>query len=115
MNGLWISEALIYTTSQGRIKSWCGGRVELIYHINAAAGGAGAGRAGSSFLLGYVAEQNRLYLIDRDLGLSACTLHAAFIDYKVKTFPPFFFASSTAHGGRGGGGFFASRSANWGE
>ncbi|PHJ17469.1 coatomer subunit beta -2-like [Cystoisospora suis] len=80
VNALWISEALLYTTGQGRIKSWCGGKVEVIHHMHA---GGGGGRACNSFLLGYVAEQNRLYLIDRDLGLSACTLYAAFIDYKV--------------------------------
>ncbi|KEP67192.1 UNVERIFIED_CONTAM: COPI protein, putative [Hammondia hammondi] len=75
-SGLWVSECLVYTTAQGRVKCWCAGQVETLHHLNA------GGRA-SSFILGYLPEHNRLYLIDRDLGLSACSLHVAFIEYKV--------------------------------
>ncbi|PFH35779.1 putative COPI protein [Besnoitia besnoiti] len=74
LSGLWVSECLVYTTPQGRVKCWCGSQVETLHHN---AGGR------SAFLLGYVPEQNRLYFIDRDLGLSACGLHVSFIEYKV--------------------------------
>ena len=70
--GLWVGDCFIYNNSAWRLNYCVGGEVTTMFHLDR-----------PMFLLGYLASQSRVYLIDREFGVVAYTLLLALIEYKT--------------------------------
>ncbi|KAK9848483.1 hypothetical protein WJX84_008248 [Apatococcus fuscideae] len=70
--GLWVGDCFIYNNSAWRLNYCVGGEVTTMFHLDR-----------PMFLLGYLASQSRVYLIDREFGVVAYTLLLTLIEYKT--------------------------------
>ena len=65
-------DCFIYTTSAWRLNYCVGGEVTTLFHLDR-----------PMYLLGYLAAQNRLYLVDKEFGIVSYTLLLSVIEYKT--------------------------------
>lgn len=56
--GVWMGDCFIYNNSEWRLNYCVGGEVTTIFHLDR-----------PMYILGYMASQNRLYLIDREFSV----------------------------------------------
>ena len=70
--GLWVGDCFIYSNASWRL-SYCVGReVTVMFHLDR-----------PLHLLGYIAAQQRVYLIDREYSVVSYTLLLALIEFKT--------------------------------
>ena len=69
--GVWVGDCFIYTNDL-RLNYCVGGEVTTIFHLDR-----------PMYLLGYLAAQNRVYLIDKQFGVVSYTLLLSLIEYKT--------------------------------
>ncbi|CAD7940239.1 unnamed protein product [Amoebophrya sp. A120] len=70
-SGLWIGETFVYVNAGQRLQMVVSGRQENIAHLDK-----------SYFMLGYLAENSRVYLLDRDRNVISYSIPAALIAYQ---------------------------------
>ncbi|KAK9807397.1 hypothetical protein WJX73_000390 [Symbiochloris irregularis] len=70
--GLWVGDCFVYNNSAWRLNYCVGGEVTTMFHLDR-----------PMFLLGYLASQSRVYLIDKEFGVVSYTLLLALIEYKT--------------------------------
>mmetsp|Transcript_39675 Transcript_39675/g.101404 ORF Transcript_39675/g.101404 Transcript_39675/m.101404 type:complete len:961 (+) Transcript_39675:176-3058(+) len=70
--GLWVGDCFIYNNTAWRLNYCVGGEVTTMFHLDR-----------PMFLLGYMAAQNRLYLIDKDYSIITYTLLLSLIEFKT--------------------------------
>ncbi|KAG5379917.1 hypothetical protein IGI04_027759 [Brassica rapa subsp. trilocularis] len=70
--GLWVGDCFIYTNSSWRLNYCVGGEVTTMYHLDR-----------PMYLLGYLANQSRVYLIDKEFNIIGYTLLLTLIEYKT--------------------------------
>jgi len=70
--GVWVGDCFIYNNSDWRLNYCVGGEVTTIFHLDR-----------PMYLLGYLAAQNRVYLIDKEFGVVSYTLLLSLIEYKT--------------------------------
>ncbi|KAJ6415917.1 hypothetical protein OIU84_004663 [Salix udensis] len=70
--GLWVGDCFIYTNSSWRLNYCVGGEVTTMYHLDH-----------PMYLLGYLASQSRVYLIDKEFNVTGYTLLLSLIEYKT--------------------------------
>ena len=70
--GLWVGDCFIYNNSDWRLNYCVGGEVTTISHLDR-----------PMYLLGYLAAQNRVYLIDKEFSVVSFTLLLSLIEYKT--------------------------------
>lgn len=68
----WVGDCFIYTTPEGRLCYSIGGEVEVLHRLDR-----------QMFLLGYLATQNRAYLIDKERRIVSYTLLLSVVEYKT--------------------------------
>mmetsp|Transcript_5564 Transcript_5564/g.15523 ORF Transcript_5564/g.15523 Transcript_5564/m.15523 type:complete len:933 (-) Transcript_5564:265-3063(-) len=71
-SGLWVGDCFVYNNTQWRLNYCVGGEVTTMYHLDR-----------PMFLLGYMAAQNRLYLLDKDYSIITYTLLLSLIEFKT--------------------------------
>jgi coatomer subunit beta' len=69
---VWMGDCFIYNNSEWRLNYCVGGEVTTIFHLDR-----------PMYILGYMASQNRLYLIDRDFAIVSYTLLMSAIEFKT--------------------------------
>lgn len=69
---VWVGECFIYNNADWRLNYCVGGEVTTIFHLDR-----------PMYLLGYLAAQNRVYLIDKDFSVVSYTLLLSLIEYKT--------------------------------
>jgi coatomer subunit beta' len=69
---VWVGECFIYNNTDWRLNYCVGGEVTTIFHLDR-----------PMYLLGYLAAQNRVYLIDKDFSVVSYTLLLSLIEYKT--------------------------------
>ncbi|KAF6139975.1 hypothetical protein GIB67_027192 [Kingdonia uniflora] len=74
--GLWVGDCFIYNNSSWRLNYCVGGEVTTMFHLDR-----------PMYLLGYLAGQSRVYLIDKEFNVIGYTILLSLIEYKtlVKT------------------------------
>ncbi|KAF6173183.1 hypothetical protein GIB67_028481, partial [Kingdonia uniflora] len=74
--GLWVGDCFIYNNSSWRLNYCVGGEVSTMFHLDR-----------PMYLLGYLAGQSRVYLIDKEFNVIGYTILLSLIEYKtlVKT------------------------------
>ncbi|KAL5572692.1 hypothetical protein UlMin_022289 [Ulmus minor] len=70
--GLWVGDCFIYNNSSWRLNYCVGGEVTTMFHLDR-----------PMYLLGYLANQSRVYLIDKDFNVMGYTLLLTLIEYKT--------------------------------
>lgn len=67
--GLWVGDCFIYTNSVNRINYYVGGEIVTVSHLDR-----------TMYLLGYVANDNRLYLTDKELNIVSYNLQLSVLE-----------------------------------
>ncbi|CAI7868278.1 unnamed protein product, partial [Closterium sp. NIES-53] len=70
--GCWVGDCFIYNNSAWRLNYCVGGEVTTMYHLDR-----------PMYLLGYLAAQSRVYLIDKEFNVVSYTLLLSLIEYKT--------------------------------
>ncbi|XP_024973461.1 coatomer subunit beta'-2-like [Cynara cardunculus var. scolymus] len=70
--GLWVGDCFIYNNSSWRLNYCVGGEVTTMFHLDR-----------PMYLLGYLANQSRVYLIDKEFNVIGYTLLLTLIEYKT--------------------------------
>ncbi|CAD7700543.1 unnamed protein product, partial [Ostreobium quekettii] len=72
VTALWVGDCFLYNNSSWRLNYFVGGEVTTLYHLDR-----------PMYLLGFLASQSRVYLIDKDLSVVSYTLLMNLIEYKT--------------------------------
>ncbi|KAJ7540716.1 hypothetical protein O6H91_10G027900 [Diphasiastrum complanatum] len=70
--GVWVGDCFIYNNSSWRLNYCVGGEVTTMFHLDR-----------PMYLLGYLASQSRVYLIDKEFNVMSYTLLLSLIEYKT--------------------------------
>ncbi|XP_062229104.1 coatomer subunit beta'-2-like isoform X1 [Phragmites australis] len=70
--GLWVGDCFIYNNSSWRLNYCVGGEVTTMFHLDR-----------PMYLLGYLANQSRVYLIDKEFNVVGYSLLLSLIEYKT--------------------------------
>ncbi|KAG6733793.1 hypothetical protein I3842_01G241200 [Carya illinoinensis] len=70
--GIWVGDCFIYNNSSWRLNYCVGGEVTTMFHLDR-----------PMYLLGYLAGQSRVYLIDKEFNVIGYTLLVSLIEYKT--------------------------------
>ncbi|KAL6495891.1 hypothetical protein OROGR_030454 [Orobanche gracilis] len=70
--GLWVGDCFIYNNSSWRLNYCVGGEVTTMFHLDR-----------PMYLLGYLANQSRVYLVDKEFNVIGYTLLLSLIEYKT--------------------------------
>ncbi|GMH15955.1 hypothetical protein Nepgr_017796 [Nepenthes gracilis] len=70
--GIWVGDCFIYNNSSWRLNYCVGGEVTTMFHLDR-----------PMYLLGYLASQSRVYLIDKEFNVMGYTLLLSLIEYKT--------------------------------
>ncbi|CAD6336442.1 unnamed protein product [Miscanthus lutarioriparius] len=70
--GLWVGDCFIYNNSSWRLNYCVGGEVTTMFHLDR-----------PMYLLGYLANQSRVYLVDKEFNVVGYTLLLSLIEYKT--------------------------------
>eukprot|EP00920_Eleutheroschizon_duboscqi_P025546 GHVT01062852.1.p1 GENE.GHVT01062852.1~~GHVT01062852.1.p1 ORF type:complete len:966 (-),score=220.35 GHVT01062852.1:995-3892(-) len=70
--GMFVSDSFLYLTAGLRLQSVCAGQVETLAFLER-----------PMVIIGYVEEENRVFLIDRDLNVVSYQIHISLINYQV--------------------------------
>eukprot|EP00960_Hanusia_phi_P059777 764285-Hanusia_phi.AAC.1 len=70
--GKWLGDCFVYTNANDRLNYCVGGEVQTLHHLDR-----------RMYLLGYMAKENRLYLIDKEFNIVSFELLLAVLEYKT--------------------------------
>ncbi|GAA0140697.1 vesicle coat protein [Lithospermum erythrorhizon] len=70
--GIWVGDCFIYNNSSWRLNYCVGGEVTTMFHLDR-----------PMYLLGYLANQSKVYLIDKQFNIIGYTLLLSLIEYKT--------------------------------
>ncbi|XP_047310401.1 coatomer subunit beta'-1 isoform X2 [Impatiens glandulifera] len=70
--GIWVGDCFIYNNSSWKLNYCVGGEVTTMFHLDR-----------PMYLLGYLANQSRVYLIDKEFNVVGYTLLLSLIEYKT--------------------------------
>ncbi|KAL3366453.1 hypothetical protein AABB24_011235 [Solanum stoloniferum] len=70
--GIWVGDCFIYNNSSSRLNYCVGGEVTTMFHLDR-----------PMYLLGYLANQSRVFLIDKEFNVVGYTLLLSLIEYKT--------------------------------
>lgn len=71
--GCWVGECFIYTTSTSRLHYCVGGEVIVLHHLDT-----------TMYMLGYLAKENRIYLMDKDFNIYSFSLLQALLEFQTQ-------------------------------
>lgn len=77
-SGKWVGDCFIYVNNVGRLKYSVGGQIETLVHLDTTSGGATR-----HTVLGYLAKEDRVYLIDKSLNLLSYSVTLAVLQYQT--------------------------------
>lgn len=77
-SGKWVGDCFIYINSGGRLNYSVGGQIETLVHLETSAGGQT-----QHTVLGYLAKEDHVYLIDKSLNIVAYKVTLAVLQYQT--------------------------------
>lgn len=77
-SGKWVGDCFIYINSAGRLNYSVGGQIETLVHLETSAGGQA-----QHTILGYLAKEDRVYLVDKSLSIVAYKVMLAVLQYQT--------------------------------
>ncbi|KJE89459.1 coatomer subunit beta [Capsaspora owczarzaki ATCC 30864] len=70
--GVWVGDCFLYTSAKNRVNYFIGGELVTLAHLDS-----------PLYLLGYIAEHNRVYLCDKDLNVVSFYLSVSVLEYET--------------------------------
>ncbi|KAF3543663.1 hypothetical protein DY000_02010363 [Brassica cretica] len=70
--GIWVGDCFIYNNASWKLNYCVGGEVTTMYHLDR-----------PMYLLGYLANQSRVFLVDKEFNVIGYTLLLSLIEYKT--------------------------------
>eukprot|EP00971_Amphidinium_carterae_P266164 5279779-Amphidinium_carterae.1 len=70
-SGTWVGECFVYISNTQRLTCLVAGASETLAHLDRV-----------QYLLGYIPDQSKLYLIDKELNVCTYSLHLALVEYQ---------------------------------
>jgi len=77
-SGKWVGDCFIYVNSGGRLNYSVGGQIETLVHLETSAGGQT-----QHTVLGYLAKEDRVYLVDKSLSIISYKVMLAVLQYQT--------------------------------
>lgn len=77
-SGKWVGDCFIYVNNVGRLNYSVGGQIETLVHLDTTAGGNT-----QHTILGYLAKEDRVYLIDKALNMVSYKVTLAVLQYQT--------------------------------
>jgi coatomer subunit beta' len=77
-SGKWVGDCFIYINNAGRLNYSVGGQIETLVHLETSTGGQT-----QHTVLGYLAKEDRVYLIDKSLNIVAYKVMLAVLQYQT--------------------------------
>jgi len=77
-SGKWVGDCFIYVNNTGRLNYSVGGQIETLVHLE-----TGAGGATQHTVLGYLAKEDRVYLVDKLLNIVSYKVMLAVLQYQT--------------------------------
>jgi len=77
-SGKWVGDCFIYINNVGRLNYSVGGQIETLVHLETSAGGQS-----QHTVLGYLAKEDRVYLVDKSLNIVAYQVWLAVLQYQT--------------------------------
>lgn len=71
-SAIWVGDCFIYNNASWRLNYCIGGEVTTLHHLDR-----------PMYLLGYMAAQSRVFLVDRDFGVTSYELLLSIVEYKT--------------------------------
>jgi coatomer subunit beta' len=71
-SAIWVGDCFIYNNSSWRLNYCIGGETTTLQHLDR-----------PMYLLGYMAAQSRIFLVDRDFGVTSFSLLLSVVEYKT--------------------------------
>ena len=76
--GKWVGDCFIYINKTGRLNYSVGGNIQNLVHLDTSAAGTTKHR-----ILGYLAKEDRVYLVDKSLNISSHKVMLAVLQYQT--------------------------------
>ena len=77
-SGKWVGDCFIYVNNGGRLNYSVGGQIETLVHLETSAGGQT-----QHTVLGYLAKEDRVYLIDKSLNIVSYQVMLSVLQYQT--------------------------------
>lgn len=77
-SGKWVGDCFIYVNNKGRLNYSVGGQIETLVHLETSPGGAAM-----HTILGYLAKEDRVFMIDKALNLISYRVTLAVLQYQT--------------------------------
>eukprot|EP00934_Nitzschia_sp_Nitz4_P000205 Nitzschia sp. Nitz4//scaffold116_size91068//49637//54838//NITZ4_004959-RA/size91068-snap-gene-0.7-mRNA-1//1//CDS//3329533581//205//frame0 len=77
-SGKWVGDCFIYVNSSGRLNYSVGGQIETLVHLETSTGGQV-----QHTILGYLAKEDRVYLVDKTLSIVSYGIMLAVLQYQT--------------------------------
>lgn len=70
--GLWVGDCFVFNNASWRLNYCVGGEVTIMFHLDR-----------PMYLLGYIAAQQRVYLLDKQYAIVSYTLLLSLVEFKT--------------------------------
>jgi Membrane protein involved in colicin uptake len=77
-SGKWVGDCFIFLNSAGRLNYIVGGQVQTLVHLETSAGGTT-----KHTILGYLAKEDRVYVVDKSLNISSYRILLSVLEYQT--------------------------------
>ena len=77
-SGKWVGDCFIFINNAGRLNYCVGGQIETLVHLETSAGGQS-----KHSVLGYLAKEDMVYLVDKSLNIIAYKVMLAVLQYQT--------------------------------
>ena len=77
-SGKWVGDCFIFLNNAGRLNYSVGGQVQTLVHLETSAGGVT-----KHSVLGYLAKEDRVYLIDKSLNVTSHCVMLSVLEYQT--------------------------------
>lgn len=77
-SGKWVGDCFIFLNNAGRLNYIVGGQVQTLVHLETSAGGST-----KHTVLGYLAKEDRVYLIDKSLNITSYCVMLSVLEYQT--------------------------------
>jgi coatomer subunit beta' len=77
-SGRWVGDCFIYVNNGGRLNYSVGGQIETLVHLETSAGGQA-----QHSVLGYLAKEDRVFLVDKALNIVSYRIMLAVLQYQT--------------------------------
>jgi len=77
-SGKWVGDCFIFLNNGGRLNYIVGGQVQTLVHLETSAGGVS-----KHSVLGYLAKEDRVYLVDKSLNITSYSVMLSVLEYQT--------------------------------